>query len=525
MMDREAEKKFNVTGLCIPGRHYMVDTSARIETILCDYIDQGAYFTINRARQYGKTTTLALLTARMQEEYVVIRMSFEGRDSFFGSFPQFCYNIRLEFISRLERCGFDSLAAVWNEPADEHAPELYLRRKIAELCEKAGRPVVLMIDEVDRASDFSVFATFLGVLRDMYLERDENGAFAFLSVILAGVHDIKNLKKKIRPESAHSYNSPWNIAADFEIDMSFSATEIEAMLGGYENDHRTGMDIPEVAGRIYFYTNGYPFLVSRLCKTVDETLHDWSADGVDEAVKRLVVSENTLFDDMVKNIESNPPFAELLRNLLIGGEESLFQPYQPEISLGAMYGILSNRNGKAEISNLVFETVIYNYFAGIEEIRLAKERFMENSSLFIKDGRLDMDRLVERFADALNAEYRRRDEGFVEREFRLLFICFLRPVINGAGHYVVEAQTRDDRRMDVVVFYGADKFIVELKIWRGEKHEAEGMKQLAGYLDVQGQTKGWLISFHTGKKPPRKGGVFECEGKEIVETVIAIRNQ
>ena len=523
-MDWETEKNFNVTGLCIPGRHYMVDTSARIETIIRDYIDKGAYFTINRARQYGKTTTLALLTARMKEEYAVIRMSFEGRDSFFESFARFCYNIRLEFIDRLERCGFDSLAAVWGEPADEHAPELYLRRKISELCEKAGKPVVLMIDEVDRASDFSVFATFLGVLRDMYLERNENGAPAFLSVILAGVHDIKNLKKKIRPESAHSYNSPWNIAADFEIDMSFSAPEIEAMLEGYENDYHTGMDISEVADRIYYYTAGYPFLVSRLCKTIDETLHDWSSGGVDDAVKRLVASTNTLFDDMIKNIENNPPFAELLRSLLIGGEEFLFQPFLPEINLGAMYGILGNRNGKAAISNLVFETVLYNYFAGIEEIRPAKERFMENSSLFIKDGRLDMDRLVERFAAALKSEYRRRDKGFIEREFRLLFICFLRPVINGAGHYVVEAQTRDDRRMDVVVFYGADKFIVELKIWRGEQYEAEGMEQLAGYLDVQGQTKGWLISFHMGKNPPRKGGVFECEGKEIAETVISCQD-
>lgn len=28
---------------------------------------------------------------------------------------------------------------------------------------------------------------------------------------LAGVYDIKNLKLKLRPESEHQYNSPWNI--------------------------------------------------------------------------------------------------------------------------------------------------------------------------------------------------------------------------------------------------------------------------------------------------------------------------
>ena len=41
----------------------------------------------------------------------------------------------------------------------------------------------------------------------------------FHSVILAGVYDIKNLKLKMRPEETHQYNSPWNIAAKFDVSM------------------------------------------------------------------------------------------------------------------------------------------------------------------------------------------------------------------------------------------------------------------------------------------------------------------
>jgi hypothetical protein len=55
------------------------------------------------------------------------------------------------------------------------------------------------------------------------------------------------------------YNSPWNIAADFDIDMSFSAKEIETMLVDYENDYHTGMDISTIAQEIRFYTSGYPY--------------------------------------------------------------------------------------------------------------------------------------------------------------------------------------------------------------------------------------------------------------------------
>ncbi len=52
--------------------------------------------------------------------------------------------------------------------------------------------------------------SFLAQLRTLYLKRDKVPTFH--SVILAGVYHIKNLKLKIRKESEHQYNSPWNIA-------------------------------------------------------------------------------------------------------------------------------------------------------------------------------------------------------------------------------------------------------------------------------------------------------------------------
>ncbi len=42
------------------------------------------------------------------------------------------------------------------------------------------------------------------------------------------------------------------------------------MLAAYEADHHTGMDIQAVAGLLYSYTSGYPYLVSWICKYMDE---------------------------------------------------------------------------------------------------------------------------------------------------------------------------------------------------------------------------------------------------------------
>ena len=68
-------KVFNTTAVCIPEKHYMVDITERLNQIKA-LVDEGKYFTINRARQYGKTTTLLALKKMLEKEYDVIMMDF-----------------------------------------------------------------------------------------------------------------------------------------------------------------------------------------------------------------------------------------------------------------------------------------------------------------------------------------------------------------------------------------------------------------------------------------------------------------
>lgn len=51
------KKRFNTTGVCVHRKHYMVDISNKLNEIK-ELIENEYYFTINRPRQYGKTTTL-----------------------------------------------------------------------------------------------------------------------------------------------------------------------------------------------------------------------------------------------------------------------------------------------------------------------------------------------------------------------------------------------------------------------------------------------------------------------------------
>lgn len=71
------KRRFNVTGSCIPERHYMVRLEERLRKIKEEFVDTGSYFVINRGRQYGKTTTLDALKTYLQEDYIVLSLDFQ----------------------------------------------------------------------------------------------------------------------------------------------------------------------------------------------------------------------------------------------------------------------------------------------------------------------------------------------------------------------------------------------------------------------------------------------------------------
>lgn len=140
---------------------------------------------------------------------------------------------------------------------------------------------------------------------------------------------------------------------------------------------------------------------------------------------------------------------------------------------------------------------------------------------YVRNGRLMMEHVVDRFRELLREEYRENDEAFLERQGRLLFLTFLKPIINGTGFYYVEPQTRDNRRMDLVVNYGKEEFVVELKIWRGGKYEERGRDQLAGYLATRGLTEGYLVTFDFSKnRQATEPQWLEVNGKRIFEVII-----
>ena len=495
----------------------MVDIGERLEAIR-ELVDAGEYFCINRPRQYGKTTTMQALADHLRDAYAVITLNFQGLDSsVYESGASFTQGLarRLVYAKVLSDAPIpdkfvEELNCITKTKAEDlKMDELFFL--FSRWCKESEKKVVLMIDEVDTASDNQVFLDFLAQLRSGYLERKTIPTFQ--SVILAGVSDVRHLRAKIRPEEAHKENSPWNIAADFTSDMSLPADGVKAMLDEYEADHHTGMDTEEMASQLRVYTSGYPYLVSRLCKLMDGPVGQslglpkaWTQQGMDEAVKIILAdNKDLLFSSVMGKLVNKPQLKNQLRDILMKGDVIAWMPDDEEQKLLDMYGLIRNENNSVKVSNRLFEMRLYQYFLGESRKNDAfRSDALSNKSIFInEDHTLNMPLILEHFIDTQRRVHGDADDRFLEEEGRERFLTYLAPIINGTGTYSIEEQTRDRLRMDVVVHYLGKRYVVELKIWRGPRYNAEGEKQIMEYLDYFGLTTGYMVSFNFNKNKIR----------------------
>lgn len=520
-------RKFNVTGNCIPEKHYFVKIDHKVEQIF-ELIEEGAYFMINRPRQYGKTTTFSFLAKFLIEkkEYLPIKISFEGlsatRYEKESSFIE-------AFLSLLRKWFLIQKNSDLVSLIEEQAPLIYLDQLgdwLTEFMAKIEKKVVLLIDEVDKSCNNQLFLDFLGLLRSKYLAQQNGEDLSFHSVILAGVHNVKTLKLKIQSNQENEqqtmvYNSPWNIAADFKVKMSFSIEEISGMLMGYSQEKKVDMNIPEIADALLYYTSGYPFLVSKLCKIIDEKLMQdsstWEQSWVELASQQILSDKNPNFESLIQNLENHGPLRNLAHELLILGDQKNYNQDNPLIDLGSIYGIFQNQAGNLKIHNRIYEQRIYNYLISkIETSSRSRYDSFQGSLLQQKDF-LDFEKVLLQFQKFMRSEYSEKDKQFLERNGRLVFLAFLKPILNGRGFDFKEVEVSEEKRLDIVVTYLSEKYVVELKLWHGEKSHQKGLNQLANYLERLSLNRGYLLIFDLRKKQnqlwqPKK---IKIQGKEI----------
>jgi hypothetical protein len=136
-----------------------------------------------------------------------------------------------------------------------------------------------------------------------------------------------------------------------------------------------------------------------------------------------------------------------------------------------------------------------------------------------------MELCLTKFKRHYSSIYTAKDLKFLERDGKLIFLTYLIPLINGTGFYHFESETRDNGKMDLVIDYLKQQFILEIKIWYGDSKHEDGYEQLANYLTSKNIDCGYMLTFDFRKKGDDSfsdNKWVECNGKRIFDVVVRV---
>ncbi len=514
-------REFNITGKIIPAKHYFVDLTPQIDKLMV-LADKGTYFVINRPRQFGKTTILDFFARRLlaSGNYAPALISFE-------SFTQRANIADAEFYLKVAKLVFEELTLAGFHLVDEHLSASVVNNRdvffdwMRELCKSLPQKLVVLIDEIDAVPE-TVVIGFLAGLREMYLQRDRKPAPH--SVGLVGVHDIKNLKARIRDESqALGSASPFNIAVDYEL-PPFSLENIRQYFS--QHTEETGQEFDTaVISRVHHVTSGHPWLVSVLAKTLVETIvpdrqQKILSDHAEAAIQKLINSRNPNFESLFKNARRPGIFSIVLD--LLEGKRHRYNIQDDDVDLGVKYGIFAEQNQQLSLANLIYAQVLYQHFE--KDLRQLDINDLVVDSRFVDaSGHLDFRLVLDKFQAFMKSKGAAvaKHPTFAEATGQLLLLSYLDLLVNGKGWTFKEVQSGEGR-IDVMCCYKNQKEVVELKLWYGASGYDKGLEQLARYLESENLDRGYLVVFDRRDNAQKEYSFseFEINSKKIQTWVI-----
>jgi hypothetical protein len=195
----------------------------------------------------------------------------------------------------------------------------------------------------------------------------------------------------------------------------------------------------------------------------------------------------------------------------------------PVVKTGIMFGILASNTDRLQIHNKIFEIRITDYFVMKNALQWREKVIHGPVNAIVKDNVFNMELCLNKFKQDYAKIYTDKDAKFLEHDGKLIFLIYIVQLINGAGFYHFESETRDNGKMDLVIDYLRQQFILEIKIWDGESKHEEAYQQLADYLKSKNTDCGYLLTFDFRKKGDvSKSQWIECDGKRIFDVMLQV---
>ena len=503
-------KTFGTHGPVNPEDHYVVSRSAE----LADFINRvklGRYIVIFAPRQTGKTTffqwALESLTADQTETYFPIELNFQ---IFQGNSASDFYTTLYKRIYEQIGSVFQKRSTIPSEALTQFLENTKLTNHIEmlEFFQQFGafledEKLVLIIDKFDGIPRDAV-SGFLNALRTIYVQRSMRECPYSIGIV--GVKSITqlNLNRSI---------SPFNIQDEFTL-PNFTFEQVRDLLAQYTDE--VGQTFtPEVVENIHRQTAGQPFLVNRFAQILTEEMDIPKTETItmthfSQAHIEIREEDNANLTHLMTNIRRDPSYKNILMRIVSYERGVRFNPRREIISELVTLGVIGKApDGMCQIVNPIYQYCILQAFK--PEMNGLEQDYLPEDTDFLDyltpTGQINMELLLDNFQNFIARvgfrilQVPETPKEYVGQDLLYAYLDQFISLIRGA--MFLEAQTGRGR-MDMIIVHNGHKYIVETKIWEGERRYDSGKEQLAAYLKLERVCEGYYVVFdHRTEPEPR----------------------
>ena len=524
-------RTFGTQGPVNPEENYVVSRTEEI-TDFIDRVKRGKYVVLFAPRQTGKTTLFrAAMDALIADAYFPIQLNFElyvdcSASDFYISFYR---RLREEIERVFERQGITPLKALSQfldetKITDQVSMMEFFKQLVRFLPHHGNsQKVVLIIDEFDAIPPDAVRG-FLHSLRYIYL--DNSGLRCPYSVGIVGVKNITQL----------NYDrsiSPFNIQDEFYL-PNFTFAQVRELLEQYTDEVGQAF-APEVITAIHKQTAGQPFLVNRCAQILTAEMDIPKNETItlvhfSKAHRQLLRERNTNIEHLLTNIHRDRRFESLLMRIASYERGLPFSLDNDIMNELAIYGVIAEGDdGVCEIVNPIYQHRILQAFKplfnGLEGEYFSEENGDDFIDYLTSAGVIEMEALLNNFQDFIaRAGFRILQIPDTPQEYigQHLLYAYLDHFVHIVGaNMFLEVQTGRGR-IDLLIVYNQRKYIVETKIWEGDRYYQTGKKQLAAYLISERAQEGYYVVFDHRNNPASRVETETIDGLTIRSYVIPV---
>jgi hypothetical protein len=494
-------KTFCIAGPIDPKRHYFIPKRLNWAYISI-LIDEMQYFVLHAPRQSGKTTAIQEFVGHLNNNkyaalYINIEPAQAARDAIEKALIAIVEELSVAIMNQLPEQKEISLQV--KEMIRIHPVTLnLLLNALRFIAQSLKKPLILFIDEIDSLIGDSL----LSVLRQIRAGFAQRPARFPQSVCLIGLRDVRDYRVWSKEAGVYvSTSSPFNIKAISITLSNFSLEEVKNLYLQHTQD--TGQQFTHDAIEYaYYLTQGQPWLVNALAyqacfkETTDKT-QPITKEAIDSAKNRLIAQRDTHLDSLIDRLTEER--VSKLIDAIINGQTTQTSYTEDDIQYAIDLGLISATAENLQIANPIYKEIIpaalaYKFQKSITN----KIQWYEES-----DGSLNMSKLLASFTQFFreNSEAWLANFEYKESGPHILMMAFLQRILNGGGT-IHREYALGKKRVDLLVTWKGQRYVIELKIKYGEDTLSKGLEQTTHYMSTSAATEGHLVIFD---RDPCKG--------------------